>query len=73
MLCIFEKLTHYVETKKMAHDSQLVRAKEDLKLKHGGPSQSQTLNLDQYIHNQKISEYGQEIPQSHTSDQPTTP
>ena len=33
------KLTHYDETKKRAHDSQIVRAKEDLKLSYGGPSQ----------------------------------
>ena len=32
------KLTHYVETKKRAHDSQIVRAKENLKLSHGGSS-----------------------------------
>ena len=32
------KLTHYDETKKMAHDSQIARAKENLKLSHGGPS-----------------------------------
>ena len=30
------KLTHYDETKKRAHDSQIVRAKENLKLSHGG-------------------------------------
>ena len=33
------KLTHYEETKKSAHDSQIVRAKENIKLSHGGPSQ----------------------------------
>ena len=32
------KLTHHDETKKMAHDSQIVRAKENLKLSHGGSS-----------------------------------
>ena len=32
------KLTHYDETKKRAHDPQIVRAKENLKLSHGGPS-----------------------------------
>ena len=31
------KLTHYGGTKKRAHDSQIVRAKENLKLSHGGP------------------------------------
>ena len=36
------KLTHYDETKKRAHDSQVAMiAKEDLKLSHGGPSQRQ--------------------------------
>ena len=34
-------LTNYDETEKMAHDSQIVRAKENLKLSHGGPSYSQ--------------------------------
>ena len=28
------KLTHHDETKKRAHDSQIVRAKENLKLSH---------------------------------------
>ena len=32
-------LTYYDDTKKMAHDSQVVRANENLKLNHGGPSQ----------------------------------
>ena len=32
------KLTHYDETKNRAHDSQINRAKESLKLSHGGPS-----------------------------------
>ena len=32
------KLTHYDKTKKKAHDSQIVRAKENLKLSHGGPA-----------------------------------
>ena len=33
------KLSHYHdETEKRAHDSQIVRAKEDLKLSHGWPS-----------------------------------
>ena len=35
------KLMHYDEKKKMAHDSHIVRAKENLKLSHGGPSYSQ--------------------------------
>ena len=30
------KLTHYDKTKKMAHDSQIVRAKENLKMSQGG-------------------------------------
>ena len=33
---ILIKLTLHDETKKMAHDSQIVRAKENLKLSHGG-------------------------------------
>ena len=32
----FNQLTHYDETKKRAHGSQIVRAKENLKLSHGG-------------------------------------
>ena len=32
------KLLHHDETKKMAHDSQTVRAKENLKLSNGGSS-----------------------------------
>ena len=32
------KLTHHDETKKQAHDSQIVRAKENLKLSQGGSS-----------------------------------
>ena len=32
------KLTHHDETKKRAHDSQIVRAKENLKFSHGGSS-----------------------------------
>ena len=35
------ELTHYDEAKKMAHDSQIVRAKENLKLSNGGPSYRQ--------------------------------
>ena len=31
------KLTHFDESKKRAHDSQIVRAKENLKFSHGGP------------------------------------
>ena len=32
---------NYDEKEKRAHDSQIVRAKENLKLSHGGPSYSQ--------------------------------
>ena len=35
------KLTHYDETKKRTHNSQIVRAKENFKLSHGGPSYRQ--------------------------------
>ena len=31
-------LTHHDETKKRAYDSQIVRAKENLKFSHGGSS-----------------------------------
>ena len=32
------RLAHYHDKKKMAHDSQIVRVKENLKLGYGGPS-----------------------------------
>ena len=35
------KLTHHDETKQRAHDPQRVRAKENLKLSHGGSSHRQ--------------------------------
>ena len=35
------KQTHYDETKKRAHDSQIIRAKENLMLGHGVISQRQ--------------------------------
>ena len=35
---ILIKFTHHDETKKRAHDSQIVRAKENLKLSHVGLS-----------------------------------
>ena len=37
------------ETKKRAHDSQIVRAKENLKLSYGGPSQQQAPGTDQLV------------------------
>ena len=37
-LGLLSPLTHHDETKKKAHDSQIVRAKENLKLSHGGSS-----------------------------------
>ena len=33
----------------MAHDSQIARAKENLKLSYGGPSQEQTSGTNQLI------------------------
>ena len=36
------RLTHYDIAKKRAHDSQIARAKGNLKLSHGGPSQGQS-------------------------------
>ena len=38
---IIIKLTHYDETEKRAHDSQIVRAKENLQLSRSGPSLGQ--------------------------------
>ena len=43
------KLTHYDETKKRAHYSHIVRAKENLKLSYGGPSQRQAPGTNQPI------------------------
>ena len=43
------KLTHYDDTKKLAHDTQIVRAKENLKLSYGGPSQRQASGTNQRI------------------------
>ena len=37
----FNQITHFGETEKMSHDSQIFRAKENLKLSHSGPSYSQ--------------------------------
>ena len=34
-------IANYDDTKKMAHDSQTVRDKENIKLSYGGPSQQQ--------------------------------
>ena len=39
------KLTHYDETKKMTHDPQIIRAKENLKLSYGGPILEQSVQL----------------------------
>ena len=39
----------YDDTKKMAHGSQIVRAKENLKLSYGGPSQQQASGTNQRI------------------------
>ena len=41
--------TNYDDTKKRAHDSQIVRAKENLKLSYGGPSQRQTSGSNKRI------------------------
>ena len=40
------KLTHHDETKKRAHDSQIVRAKENLKLSHGGHSLAKHISCE---------------------------
>ena len=39
------KLTHYDETKKMTHDPQIIRAKENLKLSYGGPLLDRSVQL----------------------------
>ena len=54
MLCMITgntliKLTHYDETIKRAQDSQIVRAKENLKLSYGGPRQRQASGTNQRI------------------------
>ena len=40
---------HYDETKKKAHNSQIVRAKENFRLSHSGPSQRQAIGTKQPI------------------------
>ena len=41
--------THYDKTKKRAHYPQIVRAKENIKLSYGGPSQGQASGTNQQI------------------------
>ena len=41
------QINRYDDTKKRAHDSQVVRAKENLKLSDGGPSQRQASDTNQ--------------------------
>ena len=41
----FHQMKNYDETNKMAHNSQIIRAKEKLKIIHGGPIQRQTSGL----------------------------
>ena len=43
------KYTHYDNTEKMVHDSQIVRAKETLKLSYGGASQPQASDTNQRV------------------------
>ena len=43
------KLTQYDDTKKRALDSQIVRAKETLKLSYGGPGMLQASGTKQRI------------------------
>ena len=43
------KLTHYDDTKVRNHDSQWVKAKENLKLSYGGPSQWQASGTNKRI------------------------
>ena len=60
------KFTNYDETKKRAHDWQIIRAKENFKLSHGGPSQRQALGTNQRMnsllqdHHLKVCRYDQE-------------
>ena len=50
MQCIItEKQSNYDYTKKKAHDSQIVRAKDTLKLSYGGPSQLHASGTKQRI------------------------
>ena len=54
------KLTQYDDTKKRAHDTQIVRAKENLKLSYGGPSQRKASGINHRIkalHYQKLYIY----------------
>ena len=47
------------KTVEMAHDSQIVRAKENLKLSHGGSSQRQASDTNQQI---KVLRQGEAYP-----------
>ena len=47
---VTEKHTHYNKTQKMAQVSQIVRAKENLIVSYGGPSQRQTSDSNQRIY-----------------------
>ena len=40
-------ITHYDDTKERAHDSQRVKAKENIQLSYGGPSQRQVSGTNQ--------------------------
>ena len=45
----FLEYANYMETGQRAHDSQIVKAKENLKLSHGGPSQRQASVTNQRV------------------------
>ena len=51
------KLTQYDETKKRAHDSQIVRAKENLKLSHGGSSYDDFTLLNRKLLNKYLGKH----------------
>ena len=48
------KLLHYDKTKKTAHDSQIVGAKENLNLSHGEPSQRQASETNSPMKEYKV-------------------
>ena len=43
------RLTQFDNTKKIAHDSYIVRGEENLKLRHGGASQRQASATNQHV------------------------
>ena len=48
-------MSHYDETEKTVHDSQIVRTKDNLKLSCDGPSQGQASGSNQLVRSQPLT------------------